>query len=196
MLEKVMFAMRKLDMMELDVLCTQSPETLRRVQNVFILCGYNFYTHVPAEIMGFARRVKYEFRGRIPTDAYTLCSFLGISRKICMLILQDAFTDDRKYSLELKREPLSGGIVCDRHVLAFSVNFGLTRFRDLDKAGMDMESWLPRGLWRQFNESVGGIRQLYANAENVERMETIAGSLGELSFLKRLVLQMPAKSGV
>lgn len=185
-LEKTSYALRKLDLFEIDVLASACPLVLRKIQNVCLLCGYNKWTTVPAQIMGFARRLKYEFRGRIPTDAYILCTFLGVNRKVCMLILQDAFFDNRKYTLEVQAQKVKGGLVCDRHVLAFGKSFGLTKHHgSLSMAARDMESWLVPMLWKEFNESVGGIRQLYSDTETAKKMEAIAEKLGMLDFLRK-----------
>ena len=162
----IIMAMRKLDLLEYDLLASGNLLLLRRLQNLCLYCGYNFWTEAPAKIMGFAWRVKYEYKGIIPQDPNELSKFHGVGRKILMLILQDAFLRD-------------AGIVADRHVSNYSRYFRWTNETKPDKIAEDIESWMPEDYYRPFNESIGGINQLWRDKNNQQEMMDAADSLGE-----------------
>ena len=90
-LEKAAMALRKFDFLDLDFLASGSMENLRKMQNLLLYVGYNWWSHAPAQIMGFGHRVKHEWNGRILTDPLQLFTCKGVGRKVRVLLLQDAF---------------------------------------------------------------------------------------------------------
>lgn len=195
-LESTIMALRKLDMLELDYLASASNDVLRKVENVLLISGYNLYTTAAPDIMSFAWHVKHTHRGKVPTDQAKLAKLDGIGRKVMALMLQDAFqgndADDILYG---KRELL----VSDRHVAAVATALGWTTVKlagkpneDADKIATDMESWLPKNLYKKLNESIGGLRQLWKDSSNVDKMKEVAKSMRETDLLMRVVEASPA----
>lgn len=169
-LANVIMAMRKLDLLEVNALADGDEELLKKLQNLFLFCGYNYYTEAPAKLIGFARRVKSEFNGCVPENPEDLLSFYGIGRKVCMLILQDAFM-----------KPV--GIVCDRHVYEFLKRAKWTKANNADRAAEDVEGWLPPKYFRALNEAVAGIKQLWAEGDDSGYKSTMYQVAKELKIL-------------
>ena len=137
---------------------------MHNLQNLFLYCGYNFYTEGPARLIGFARRLRSEFNDLVPVNENKLMTFNGIEHKVCMLIRQDAHM-----------KPL--GIVCDHHVKDFLFRIKWTRAKTADAAVEEVEGWLPQKYFRALNELVAGISQLWDNTENRQSMVTVAQEL-------------------
>lgn len=62
---EVMLAMQKLGIFSIDKLANYD---VRKLQNIFLYCGYNYWTYAPARIIGAAKRIKEEFAGELPSD--------------------------------------------------------------------------------------------------------------------------------
>lgn len=185
----MIMALKKLDLFDLDVMADGGPETLRKIQNVCRLCGYNFWTHVPAQVMGIARIIKYKYKGHIPRAPEVLITWLGIARKVCMLILQDGFPNERHFR----------GIVMDRHVFAACKNMGwLQKFtkagQDESRAAQLLEASLPTRYFKDLNEVTAGTRQLYSNTKNLPLMLEAAQELGCEGLIHKITKAADTKS--
>jgi len=159
-------ALRKNDLFNIDALAGGDRETLETLQNLARYCGYNWWSKGPAWIMGAARRIKYEFAGKVPREPAIIRSFLGVARKVAMLILQDAFP----------KEVRMRGIVWDRHVEAVVYDaLGWTTVRTSEqRRAQDVESWLNEFYYRDLNEGCAGLRQLWKQWSNHALMEEVA----------------------
>ena len=160
---KIIYAMRKLDMLEYETLASGSPMVLRNFQNLLRYCGYNWWTTMPANVMAAAHRIKHEFEGEIPRNPEVLMTFMGVSRKVCMLILQDCWPNEETHK----------GLVCDRHVARVCHNLGWTDKKPNDNEAAiawEVESWLPRKYFVPFNEGAAGLRQLWKDKSNHTKM--------------------------
>lgn len=185
-LEKTVMALRKFDLLDLDVLASGDPAVLKKIQSVMLVTGFNLFRMVPAEIMGFAYRVKHHWNGRVPTDPKKLGHVHGIGRKVLMLILQDAFHLPQDLD-DLKLHKLKPGIVGDRHVFRVAKEFGWSNKKHVDMMCRDMESWMEPALYKQLNESIGALRQLYRDTKHKTAMEEIAAKLGYSGILDKVV---------
>lgn len=188
----VMMALRKLDLFSIRSLsrvCENEREVdkevkpfLRFLENLFLWCGYNFWTDKPAQIIGFATAVVKYHKSKIPEDARILHSFQGVGRKVLMLMLQDAFEFSKH------------GIVSDSHVAKGTANLGMLtkKYKDPDKhankIAEELEEWLPSKYYRQINEVLGGLRQLWRESgEYREKIKEVAKKQGKTDLLGQLV---------
>jgi len=163
----VMMAMRKLNLFDLKVLADEKDKTLqRRLEDLFLYVGFNYWTGGPANIIGAAKRIMVDFGGEIPTNKDELLSFYGIGRKIMMLVLQDAFVDH-----ESKDCPEDIGLVVDRHLQKAFVKLGVTSETKADEIAIEMEAWLDPKHYRRVNEVFAGLRQLWESKGNASIKE-------------------------
>ena len=175
-------ALRKLGLFELDVLASGDPSVLRKVQNVCRYCGFNFWTHQVAYMMGAAWRIKHEFMGLVPRKPIDLLTFYGVSRKVTMLTLQDAFPKEKRYR----------GVVMDRHVAVYCRVMGLTKETDLDLMAQDVEGYLAERFYLPLNEGAAGIRQLWRNKANHKIIMAAATKCDCLGVLKLITKDVVA----
>ena len=166
--------LRKLDLLELEVLSDGSWETLRRVQNVLLYTGYNFWTTAAAKLMSFCHTLKNTWDSLVPVEASIMSAAEGVGRKILMLMFQDGLN-----------KPL--GIVGDRHVGRVFFHWSTRKKYTLAKyvksktavceeVCRDIESWMPCQHWRDMNEVIAGLRQLCAlKKERAQVLDLVKG---------------------
>ena len=80
----VMMAMQKLDIFNIDTLAGYD---YRKLQDLFLYVGYNYWTDAPAKLIGTAKWIKEEFGGELPASAEDLLSFFGVGQKIMMIMM-------------------------------------------------------------------------------------------------------------
>lgn len=151
---------------------------MRDLENVLLVAGYNLWSTKPAELITFAKYCKENCEGNVPDDPSVLMARWGIGRKICMLIMQDCF--DKKL-----------GIVVDSHVMDAVLNLKWTVANNESKIAEELESWVPPDLYKSFNETIGGLRQLWNKRNHRARMEEVARELSIWSEFQELVRKRP-----
>jgi len=146
----------------MEYMGSDDPNQLAMVQNILLYSGAHRWSTGGAGICGFARRCIKKFGGNIPTDPTTPLSFYGIKRKLMMLLLQDGIY---YYDLLSLGFPTCSeyflGLVSDSHVARAGNKWKWTKYKadELAEVAQDLESWFPSHLFRQLNETVGGICQ-------------------------------------
>lgn len=70
-------ALRKLDLISIDRLA-EFEKDYRKLENLFLYVGYNYWSTAPAKIVGAAVRIKKEYDGVVPNNPQDLLSFYGI----------------------------------------------------------------------------------------------------------------------
>ena len=70
-----MMAMRKLNIFNIDTLAGYD---YRKLQDLFLYVGYNYWMDAPAKLIGTAKQIKEEFGGELPASAEDLLSFYGV----------------------------------------------------------------------------------------------------------------------
>jgi len=126
--------------------------------------GFNYWTGVPANIIGAAKHVMKHFDGKIPDHKAALLTFYGIGRKIMMLVLQDSFDKSK-----LDRKDI--GLVVDTHLQTNFTRLKVTNKVKADDIAKEMEIWLHPSCYRRVNEVFAGLRQLWESKGDASRTE-------------------------
>ena len=93
-----------------------------------------FYKNKAKGIIGSARKILNEFKGKVPRTMEELTSLPGIGRKTANVILSSGFG-------------ITAGVVVDTHVRRLSQQLGLTKNTDPGKIEEDLMELIPAGDW-------------------------------------------------
>lgn len=96
-----------------------------------------FYRNKTKNILHAAKKVKEEFRGRIPKTMEAILTLPGVARKTANVVLGNAYG-------------VVEGIAVDTHVRRLSIKYELTDHKDPDKIEQDLMRLLPRKEWFSF----------------------------------------------
>lgn len=97
-----------------------------------------FYRNKAKNIIGAAKMILSEFKGRVPDSMEELITLPGVARKTANIVLSSSFG---------KAE----GIAVDTHVKRLSGRIGLSREEDPDKIERDLMALVPKEDWLDFN---------------------------------------------
>jgi endonuclease III len=123
-----------------------TPELFRKYKNISDFAEANakefekdihstgFYKNKTKGIIGSAKKILSEFKGKVPDTMEALTSLPGVGRKTANVILSSGFG---------KIE----GIVVDTHVRRLSRLLGLTRSEDPEKIEEDLMRVIPKADW-------------------------------------------------
>lgn len=105
-------------------------------------CG--FYKNKTRNILAAAKKIKQEFRGKIPDSMEQLVSLPGVGRKTANIVLSQGFG---------KKE----GIAVDTHVKRISFRLGLTTHTNPEKIELDLMKIVPQKDWGWMNTALIGL---------------------------------------
>jgi endonuclease-3 len=100
-----------------------------------------FYRNKAKSILGAARAILEDHRGKVPQSMDELLELPGVARKTANVILGTAFGRN-------------DGFVVDTHVARLSERLGLTRERDPVKIERDLCGKLPQSKWTQLGHQL------------------------------------------
>ncbi|KAL3908085.1 MAG: hypothetical protein SGILL_008617 [Bacillariaceae sp.] len=164
--DKVMhtyFAFEKYGMTEYEYLINAGWRELLEMQIVLLYCGVNFWTKGPARLIGMAKRIEAFHSGKLPTTPGAWYLFDGVGYKITCLIFQDV----------LKK---LFGVVTDTHVRTSISDLGFSRFSKKSQAvkmSKSLSRWIPKNKWKEVNESLGGLHQIWTAADKEQRAKIL-----------------------
>lgn len=98
------------------------------VEKIIRSCG--FYHDKARDIVGIAKKIKYDFNGEVPSTIEELTSLPGVGRKTANLIMGDVF-----------HAPSS--VVTDTHLIRISNRIGLVDTKDPKKVEFELRKLLP-----------------------------------------------------
>lgn len=97
-----------------------------------------FYRTKTKHILELARRIKKQFKGKVPQTMEELITLPGVGRKTANIILESAFG-------------VVMGIPVDTHVFRLSHVLGLSRANTPEKVEKDLCNLLPKQYWPKFS---------------------------------------------
>lgn len=93
-----------------------------------------FYKAKTKSILGAAKMIVKDLKGRVPDNLEDLLKLPGVARKTATVVLYNAF-----HKIE--------GITCDTHVIRLSQRLGLTKNQDPKKIEQDLMRLFPKKDW-------------------------------------------------
>lgn len=102
------------------------------------LSSVPFFRNKAKAIVGAAKLIRKEFKGRIPTTEAELVQLPGVAYKTAHVVLGELYE-------------IWEGIPTDTHVKRFAHRFDLTRHTDLKKISKDLEALIPKKNWKYVN---------------------------------------------
>lgn len=100
-----------------------------------------FFRNKAKSIVGAARVVETEFKGRVPKNQEDLQKLPGVAYKTANVVLGELFD-------------VWEGIATDTHVRRFAIRFDLTDNTDLTKISKDLEALVPKKDWKYVNNGL------------------------------------------
>jgi endonuclease-3 len=97
-----------------------------------------FYKNKTKGIIGSAKKILSEFKGKVPDTMDALTSLPGVGRKTANVMLSSGFG---------KTE----GIVVDTHVIRLSGRMGFTKNKEPEKIERDLMKIVPKNNWAVFS---------------------------------------------
>lgn len=97
-----------------------------------------FYNNKAKAIIGAAKKIVEEYKGKIPEDAKDLQTLPGVAYKTANVVLGELYG-------------IWEGIPTDTHVKRFAKRFDLTDNDDLTKISKDLEALVPKKNWKYVN---------------------------------------------
>jgi len=97
-----------------------------------------FYRNKTKSIIGAARKIVFDYAGRVPDSMDELITLPGVARKTANIVLSSGFH---------KAE----GIAVDTHVKRIAGRLGLSREKDPDRIERDLLKIIPREDWMDYN---------------------------------------------
>lgn len=105
------------------------------------LSSIPFFRNKTKAIIGAARKVVFEFKGRVPKTSEDLQTLPGVAYKTAHVVLGELFDEWE-------------GIATDTHVRRFALRFDLTDNTDLTKVSKDLERLIPKKDWKYVNNGL------------------------------------------
>lgn len=99
-------------------------------------CG--FYRAKTKNILGAAKMINDQFKGKVPKTMAEMITLPGVARKTANIVLHNAYG-------------VIEGIAVDTHVIRLSQRLGLTRHKDPVKIERDLMEILPKKDWAELN---------------------------------------------
>jgi endonuclease-3 len=110
-----------------------------RPQTLYPYIGsLGLYRGKARNIVGAAKAVVHDFRGKVPSTMAQLITLPGVGRKTANVVLTDAFG-------------ISEGIAIDTHCIVVSNRLGLVRTRDPKKIEKTLMRIVPKSEWCNIN---------------------------------------------
>jgi len=100
-----------------------------------------FFRNKAKSIIGAAKVVENEFKGKVPKNAQDLQKLPGVAYKTAHVVLGELFD-------------IWEGIPTDTHVRRFALRFDLTDNTDLTKISKDLETLIPKKDWKYVNNGL------------------------------------------
>jgi endonuclease-3 len=100
-----------------------------------------FFRNKTKAIIGAAKKVRDDFRGRVPRTAKELQTLPGVAYKTAHVVLGELYDE-------------WPGIPTDTHVKRFAHRFDLVESRDLAKISKELEALVPKRDWRYINNGL------------------------------------------
>lgn len=100
-----------------------------------------FYRNKAKAIIGSAKMIQREFKGKIPRTAGELITLPGIAYKTAHVVLGELYD-------------IWEGIPTDTHVRRFALRFALTDKTELTKISKDLEALIPKDDWKYVNNGL------------------------------------------
>jgi len=97
-----------------------------------------FFRSKTKSILGAAKKIKKDYKGKVPKTMEELLTLPGVARKTANIVLGNAYG-------------VVEGIAVDTHVARLSKKFDLTDNKDPVKIERDLMEILPRADWGDFN---------------------------------------------
>ena len=95
----------------------------------------NFYRNKTKSILGAAKIVKKDFKGKIPKTMQEMITIPGVARKTANVVLGNAYN-------------IFEGIAVDTHVRRLALRFDLTDFKDPTRIEKDLMEITPQRDWQ------------------------------------------------
>lgn len=102
------------------------------------ISSITFYRNKAKAIIGMAKMIRDEFKGKIPKTEPELVRLPGVAYKSAHVIAGELYG-------------IYEGIPTDTHVRRFALRFDLTDSRDLTKISKDLEALIPKADWKYVN---------------------------------------------
>jgi len=103
-----------------------------------LIYSTGFYRNKSKNLIGAAKLIVAEHKGKIPKSMPELLALPGIARKTANVILSELFQQN-------------DGVVVDTHVGRLARRMGLTKHKDPVKVEQDLMKLLPQKDWRAFS---------------------------------------------
>lgn len=100
-----------------------------------------FFRNKAKSIVGAARKVMEDFKGRVPTEMESLLSLPGVARKTANVVLGSWYG-------------IAEGVVVDTHVFRISRRLEFTRQNTAEKVEQDLIKIIPREKWIDYSHQV------------------------------------------
>jgi len=95
-----------------------------------------FYKNKTKNILGAAKKIKSEFKGKVPRSMEELLTIPGVARKTANVVLSNAFG-------------IHEGIAVDTHVKRFVQKFNLSDYKDPVRIEKDLIKLFPKKKWNK-----------------------------------------------
>lgn len=105
------------------------------------ISSVTFFRNKAKAIIGSAKKVETDFKGKVPCTEAELTSLPGVGYKTAHVILGELFD-------------VWEGIPTDTHVKRFAKRFDLTNQEDLKKISKDLEMLIPKKDWKYVNNGL------------------------------------------
>lgn len=111
-----------------------------------LICPVSFYRRKASAILKTSSILKERFKGDIPKTLEGLQSLPGVGPKMACLVMQNAWGE-------------SVGIGVDVHIHRICNRLGWVQTKKPEETRREIEDWLPRELWKEFNPTIVGFGQ-------------------------------------
>lgn len=105
------------------------------------ISSLTFYRNKAKAIIGAAKMLRNDFRGKVPKTEKELIQLPGVAYKTAHVILGELYD-------------IWEGIPTDTHVRRFALRFDLTDNTDLTKISKDLEKLIPKQDWKYVNNGL------------------------------------------
>ncbi len=100
-----------------------------------------FFRNKAKAIIGSAKKIRAEFKGKVPKTEAELVTLPGVAYKTAHVVLGELYD-------------IWEGIPTDTHVKRFAHRFDLTKQKDLKKISKDLEALIPKKDWKYVNNGL------------------------------------------
>ncbi len=105
------------------------------------ISSITFYRNKAKAIIGTAKMIRDDFKGKVPKTEKELVLLPGVAYKSAHVIAGELYD-------------LYEGIPTDTHVRRFALRFDLTDSKDLTKISKDLENLIPKSDWKYVNNGL------------------------------------------